>query len=68
MSRSPKRLPEVELNMTVEDFANWLLSLGKEYTQKQIWEIDVSYPYKGKDWDIEISPSGSHISIKDGYE
>ena len=59
---------EEELDMTVEDFANWLLALPEEYKTKKIWFIDISMPYKDKPLEVESSPSGSHISIVDSKD
>lgn len=56
---------ETELNMTVEEFAQWLLELPPDIRQKQIWFIDITRPYKGKPLNVEESPTGEYVMIED---
>lgn len=59
---------DAEIEMTVEDFANWLLALPDDTKQKKIWFIDITMPWKGKGLWVEKSPSESHVSIEDFRE
>lgn len=59
------REDETELDMTVEDFAKWLLELPADIRKKKIWFIDVVRPYKGKPLVVEDSKSKAFISIED---
>lgn len=63
MRRNPNELDDFE--MTIEDFANWLLQQDDEIKSKKIWFIDITTPYKGKPLFIDKSPSGDFISIED---
>lgn len=59
------REEDLKQTMTVEDFAKWLLTFPREDLRKEIWFIDISYPYKNKPLNFETSPNGTHISIED---
>ena len=65
--REFRRLPDTDQTMTLEDWANWILALPDEYKKKQIWFVDISYPYKDKPLNLEMSPTGTHVSIEDDY-
>jgi hypothetical protein len=60
-----RRLPEETQHMTLEDFAIWILALPKDIKGKQIWFIDIGTQYKGKPLNMEVSPSGTHVSIEE---
>jgi hypothetical protein len=60
--------PETTQNLTVEDFANWLLALPSDIRKKQIWYIDIGMQYKGKPLLVDTSPSGTHICIEEDLE
>jgi hypothetical protein len=57
-----------DFEMTVEDFAKWLLTLDDEVKKKKIWFIDINKPYKSKGLWIDKSPSGQYISIEDSHD
>jgi hypothetical protein len=59
------REEDLKHTMTVRDFAKWLLTLPKEDLNKEIWFIDITYPFKDKPLNTETSPSGTHLSIED---
>jgi hypothetical protein len=62
----PKNIhEEAEIEMTIEDFADWLKALPEDTRSKRIWFIDITFPWKGKPLIVEESPSKSHISIED---
>lgn len=54
--------------MTVEDFANWLLQLDDEVKKKKIWFIDINKPYKSKGLWVDKSFSGEYVSIEDAQD
>lgn len=59
------RLPDEKMEVTLEDFANWLLQLPEEIRTKQIWYIDIGKMYKGKPVDFDFSPSKSHVALEE---
>lgn len=56
------------IEMTLEDFANWILALPDSYKGKKIWYIDITMPYKGKGLNVEESPTKEYIAIEDSKD
>lgn len=52
-------------HFSVEEFAQWLLSLPDDVKKKKIWFIDINQPYKGKGLWFDDSFSDKFVSIED---
>lgn len=66
--REFRRLPEFSDDMTLEDFANWLLTLPSDLKGKKIWFIEIGEQYKDKPLYVDLSPSGTHVSIEEAHD
>jgi hypothetical protein len=58
-------LPEDKMEVTWEDFANWILTLPEEIQSKQIWYIDIGALYKGRPIDFVASPTKAFIGLEE---